>query len=305
MLARKITPSLAVVIALGTACSDGTGPSSQNPGSVTLRIVAAPSSQSTTSAATAAPDSVRVGSHLLILDKVEILLRKIRLERANPSESCADVDRRNGDDRAPSASGDDQSGRDEKDGDNNQTGKDEKDGDNNQNGDDQGHHGDDAHADCQVVAIGPVLVDLPLGGTPEKLVSVDVDAGTYQRVQFRLHKAGDDQDDAAFLTANPSWRGISVKVQGKFDGKAFVYVNDVTAVQVANLVPPLVVGQSASTSLTLVVEAASWFVRGGVGLIDPLTALVGKPNEGVVRDNIRRSFRLFEDENADGNDDHR
>jgi len=257
MSLRKMTPPCAVVIALGIACSEGTGPS-EGEGSVTLRIVAGSSP-----VAAAAPDSVRVAGHLLVLEQVEIVLREIKLKRANGSDACA----RSGDDHG------EKNGRDH------------------------------ADRDCRPFVTGPLLVDLPLGGAPEKLVTVDVDAGTYRRVKFKLHKPDNDDGDASFLAEHPDFRNVSVRVRGTFDGRDFEYLNDVTAEQESLLDPPLEVTERASRNLTLVVDAATWFIRGGVGLIDPMSALDGEPNENVVRDNIKRSFRLFEDDDADGDED--
>ena len=159
-----------------------------------------------------------------------------------------------------------------------------------------------AKDDCERFVTGPMLLDLPLGGAPERVVSVEVDSGTYRQVEFRIHKPEDENGDASFLAAHPDLKKISVRVTGQYDGNGFVYISDLSAKQRNDLTPPLVVGSKAATDVTLKVDVATWFAAGG-SLIDPATALKGQPNDNVVRDNIRRSFHWFEDKDHDGKDD--
>lgn len=156
--------------------------------------------------------------------------------------------------------------------------------------------------DCEKFATGPMLLDLPLGSAPERVVTVEVDAGTYRHVEFRIHKPEDDNGDASFLAAHPDLRKVSVRVTGQYDGNGFVYISDLSAKQRNDLTPPLVVGSKAATDVTLKVDVATWFAAGGL-LIDPASALKGQPNDNLVRDNIRRSFHWFEDKDHDGKDD--
>ncbi len=163
-------------------------------------------------------------------------------------------------------------------------------------------NGADCDDACERFGTGPLLLDLPLGGAPERVVSVVVDTGTYRQVEFRIHKPEDEDGDASFLAAHPDLRKVSVRVTGRYDGRGFVYVSDLTAKQRNDLAPPLVVGSKAATDVTLKVDVATWFAAGGL-LIDPATALKGQPNDNVVRDNIRRSFHWFEDKDHDGKED--
>lgn len=156
--------------------------------------------------------------------------------------------------------------------------------------------------DCEYFSTGPMLLDLPLGGAPEKLVTVEVDTGTYHQVEFRIHKPEDDGGDSAFLAAHPDLKRISVRVSGRYDGRSFVYTSDLNAKQRNDLAPPLVVNTKAAIDITLRVDVARWFVASG-RLVDPATAEKGRPNDNLVRDNIRSSFHWFEDRDHDGKDD--
>jgi hypothetical protein len=181
-------------------------------------------------------------------------------------------------------------------------------------------HGDDsmAHEDsvaardregCEEIKAGPVLVSLPLGATAiEALVNVTAPAGQYNRLEFRIH-APELPRDSAFLTANPDFAGVSIRVVGTFrhaggTASAFTYESGLEAEQEVAIDPPLAVGADSVASVTLRFDISEWFARfGGSGLVDPGTANVGGPNAGLVGENIQRSINAFEDRNRDGHDD--
>jgi hypothetical protein len=159
---------------------------------------------------------------------------------------------------------------------------------------------------CHELEVGPVLVSLPLTAGATTQVSVDLPAGTYKEVQFQIHKVSDsDPAEAAFRTANPAFVGKSIRVLGTFNGTAFTYESDLDVEQELSLQPNLVVtDQTATTSLTISVVLGDWFKTASGGLVDPSTASKGGVNEGLVKENIKRSMKAFEDENHDGNEDH-
>ena len=208
----------------------------------------------------AAADSIKNGGHTLVLSKVELVLRAIKLKRVEGSVDCSDDDSRSS---APSASSSDDDG-------------------------------------CEKFVAGPMLLDLPLGAAPKRLVTVEVDTGTYRRLEFKIHKPeddGDDAEDTQFLRDHPDLDRISVRVTGTYDGRTFVYISDLSAKQRTDLVPPLVVGTRANTDLALVVDVRKWFVDVSGALVDPQSGLKGQRNDDLVRDNIKRSFRFFQSDN--------
>ncbi len=250
-----------------TSCADSTSPPD---GAVRLGLLVS-TTGSGAPAAGFAPESVTVGQHRLVLTKVELVLREIELKRVAGSAVCGE----SADDAPGFASGGD--------------GKDGKDGKEND--------------DCLEVEIGPLLVDLPLGGGVKRVVATTVDTGTYREVEFKIHKAGSRSDDGKFLADHPDMAGLSIRATGTYDGTPFQFVTGVSAKQETDLSPPLVVAANGVTDLTLQVEVASWFLVGGVGLVDPASATNDGPNANVVRQNIRRSFRIFEDRDRDGKRD--
>jgi hypothetical protein len=257
---------LALAVAgAGAACSDSSGPGSAGTVELGLTVSTSPRAGS---APGFAPESVTVGQHHLVLTKVEIVLREIELRRAAATTSCG-----RGSDNASANGGDDK--------------------------------GSNRRADneCLEVEIGPLLVDLPLGGGTKRLVTATVDTGTFEAVQFTIHKLGSREGDQAFLAQHPDLEGISMRAVGTYDGTPFQFASGVTVEQVNSLSPALTITGTGSTYLTLEVEVGSWFVAGGVGLIDPATANEGGPNASLVRENIRRSFHAFSDRDQDGKRD--
>lgn len=163
--------------------------------------------------------------------------------------------------------------------------------------------GDD---NCAEAETGPMVVALPTDGSVEQQITVEIAPGTYDEVEFEVHRVdghGDD-GDAAILEAHPEFEGISIRVTGTYDGAGFVYTSALNVGQEVALSPPLVVGQDTGPiAVTLSVDVAGWFKDGSGALIDPATALAGGENEQLVVRNIRASFEVFEDDDGDGEPD--
>jgi hypothetical protein len=158
---------------------------------------------------------------------------------------------------------------------------------------------------CEELELGPLLLDLPLGGAggAARSFSVPVAPGTYDEVEFEIHKPSSG-DDAAFVQANPGFDGVSIKVTGTYNGQAFTFTSDVNAEEEIELNPPLVTTESAATDLTLFVDLDRWFRDASGNLVDPASANTGNPNESLVESNITSTLHAFEDEDHDGSDDH-
>ena len=159
--------------------------------------------------------------------------------------------------------------------------------------------------DCQEFETGPFLLELPMDQTVQTAFAIsDVPLGTYDELEFKVHKPEDAVDgDTSFLTNNPDFVDVSIRVEGDFDGTPFVYETDLNAEQEALLSPPLVVTDGASVNVTFSVDVETWFRALDGSLIDPATANKGELNEGIVEDNIIASIDIFEDDDRDGDDD--
>jgi hypothetical protein len=163
--------------------------------------------------------------------------------------------------------------------------------------------GAEGEDDCEELEIGPVLVDLPLGipGSARSF-SVALQPGSYDRVEFEIHKPS-SSSDAAFIQAHPEFDGVSVQVTGSYNGENFTYTGDFNDEMEFNLVPELTVGESGTADLTLFASLDSWFRDAGGTLLDPSSANPGGANQGLVEQNIKSSLDAFDDEDHDGRDD--
>ena len=159
-------------------------------------------------------------------------------------------------------------------------------------------------AGCEEFEVGPLLIDLPLDGSTTSDISIVIDPGTYDEVEFDLHKVSSgDPEDAAFLLAHPDMDGKSIVVKGTYNTVAFTYETDLNEERKLDLVPNLVIGEDAPpTNVTIRLDVSTWFVGGSGSLFDPATAAKGEPNENVAKDNIKNSIDAFEDEDKDGDD---
>lgn len=160
--------------------------------------------------------------------------------------------------------------------------------------------------DCPEMHLNPMLVDLPLDSTLATPLSVPIPAGTYTKLEAKIDAVAANDTDAPgvadFLAANPGFQGVSVRVEGTWNGQAFTYTTNSEA-ELELAFNPAVVVDSTGMNLTVNIDVASWFRSSGGALIDPSTAGPGGANASVVGENIKRSFKVYEDDNRDGQDD--
>jgi hypothetical protein len=161
-----------------------------------------------------------------------------------------------------------------------------------------------AQRSCEEFTIRAVLVSLPLAAGVQTSLSVPVDSGHYQGVEFKIHKPGNDSIDVAFKAANPGFDSISIRVKGVWKGTPFTFISKLDAEQEFDFSPPLAVDASGSaTNLTIRMDLSAWFKNVSSGaLIDPNTANPGGANESIVKGNIKNSVKAFEDKNHDGDE---
>lgn len=164
------------------------------------------------------------------------------------------------------------------------------------------------NGDCEEFESGPVLATFPLGSTNSvAAVTVNAPAGQYDKLEFQIHKTDSTSSkDAAFIAANPDFKDISIRVTGTFSHAGsrsdFVFTSGLDASEELGFNPPLTVVDGTPANLTIRLDVSTWFVNSGA-LIDPASANVGGPNEGIVQNNIKNSVDAFEDDNRDGRDD--
>jgi hypothetical protein len=142
-----------------------------------------------------------------------------------------------------------------------------------------------------------------VNGADGARVAVEVPAGTYSSIRLWLYKVtSSDSADVAFRQANPTFRDISLRLEGTFNGTPFVFVNDVNAKLTVPLTEPLVVG-TGGDDVTVTIDLSTWFLRSSGGLYSPAAANTPGQVRAQVQNNIRNAFRAFRDDDKDGRED--
>ena len=65
--------------------------------------------------------------------------------------------------------------------------------------------------------------------------------------------------------------------------------------------PPLVIGESVSTNITIAVGLDRWFLDANGQTVNPETGNKDVVNENLIKENIENSIEAFEDNDRDGN----
>lgn len=164
-----------------------------------------------------------------------------------------------------------------------------------------------SHDACEKFQTGPMLLDLPLNGQVENTVTIVPDPATYDELEFDLHKvSNDDPEDAAFRAAHPHMIGNSIRVEGTYNGRLFVFETNLNEEQRFDLIPPITVGDmSTTTNVTVLIDLSRWFVDGSGSLVDPQSGNKGGVNENLIKENVKNSVEAFEDHDSDGDESHR
>jgi hypothetical protein len=170
------------------------------------------------------------------------------------------------------------------------------------NDDDDDMDGDDED-DCPTIRVGPFLVNVPVNGTDGGRVAVPVPAGTYSAIRFEIHKvSSSDSTDRAFRQTNPDFRDISVRLEGTYNTRPFVFTHDVNAKLDVPLTKPVEIG-AAGDNVTVTIDMSSWFAKPGSGLYNPAEGNVSGLVRAKIQNNIRAAFKAFRDKDRDGEDD--
>ena len=286
---RTAMRTVAALSALAlAACESGTGPSSGNMVGVGFQLARTSGATALVAPAAAGPagSTEAVGTvptittsaagmriardgDVLLVTKAQLVVRNVKLKSA--TAVCSDDD----DDETTGRSSSSSSGSSSRDDDD----------------------------DCAEIRVGPYLVDVPVNGADGARVAVEVPAGTYSSIRLWLYKVtSSDSADVAFRQANPTFRDISLRLEGTFNGTPFVFVNDVNAKLTVPLTEPLVVG-TGGDDVTVTIDLSTWFLRSSGGLYSPAAANTPGQVRAQVQNNIRNAFRAFRDDDKDGRED--
>lgn len=152
---------------------------------------------------------------------------------------------------------------------------------------------------CAEVESGPVLLDLPLDGSTKTNVTASVPPGTYRGLEMRIGPVSSgNRRSVEFLTAHPDFKNVSIRVEGTYNGKAFVFMSPIDA-HVETLFSAPITVDASSPNVTVAIDLTNWFSDGAGGTLDPSNSA----NASRISANIASSFHAFEDDDHDGHDD--
>lgn len=148
------------------------------------------------------------------------------------------------------------------------------------------------------ISQGPLLLDVSgdaLSGALLELVTGKVPAGTYDELKVDIHRV---ESAPAGSFDDLVQRGASVLLEGTIDGQPFTFASALEAELEHE-------GQfelgTASSNITLDIDASKWFVAADGSRLDPRES----PARAAIEANIAASFRAFEDDDEDGHEDRR
>jgi hypothetical protein len=136
---------------------------------------------------------------------------------------------------------------------------------------------------CASARVAPTLVDLPLDGKVVTLPMNALPAGTFREIELRISLA---------------------RLVGTFDGSTFDVTIPVETKAEIEFATPLVVSDTAGTSITVNLPIADWLTNADGSLVDPRQLLTDQKLLAAVRSRIMASLKAFEDNDHDGKSDH-
>jgi hypothetical protein len=155
---------------------------------------------------------------------------------------------------------------------------------------------------CSRLDLGPMLLDMPLGGSTTSALAVTVPAGTYHEFEFELGDVSTSsrasQAEKDFLTAHPQFRDVTVRVTGTYKGTAFTFLSRAQTEVEFEFEPELIVKTGVNDNVSTTVDLAAWFMGDAGAILAPTVA-----NQTRIDQNILSSFSAFGDENRDGRED--
>ncbi|MGH7467997.1 MAG: hypothetical protein ACRENP_08425 [Longimicrobiales bacterium] len=150
-------------------------------------------------------------------------------------------------------------------------------------GDDGGNGGRHSrhHDEGTELRAGAVTVALPLTGGVVTLINSPLPEGTYDEIKFKVS---------------------FVRARGTFDGQPFDLTLAVNVGLDLDLDPPFVVDSADdSFNVTITVDPTTWFKINAI-VIDPRAVQLNAMLRRALENQIRASFRAFEDSDRDADD---
>jgi len=155
--------------------------------------------------------------------------------------------------------------------------------------------------DSSDIKLGPFVVHLNPDGINNEVMISNIPPGSYDRIRFEIHKVEDSEipPDPDFKDGESGSERYSVIIKGNFNGNPFIYKSRRSTYQDIELQTPIIIEDSKSVNLTIIVNPYSWFFDEG-DYLDPSDP----SNESEIEMSIEHSFKdAFRDNDKDGSPD--
>ncbi len=146
----------------------------------------------------------------------------------------------------------------------------------------------------------PFVAELSLDGTPVTVAVEQVPVGSYDRIEFRIHRLDpDDPEDMPYVN-EPQFEDFmggkryNTIVEGKLtndtDGQQnYTFRSRDNETQRHFIIPPIqVTPDTKQVEVNLVIDMSGWFLGENGQILDP----IDPDNEKEISDNIKRSIKL-------------
>jgi len=215
----------------------------------------------------------------LTLTQVQLVFRKIELDRTGTEDCVAEIDDDRGDDDSEHGGGNSGPG-----------------SSNSGPGSENSGRGDD---ECEEIIRDPLLVNVPLNNTLSPVIEVPLPEGTFSELEAKLGPAR--ERSVKFNTDNPNLVGKSVRVVFTLGSSPteLVFTSNVRAKVEMEFEDALVI-DDITKNVTIDIDVRNWFVTSTGAVLDP----TDPANRFRIEQNIRRSFHAFEDNHERGEDRH-
>lgn len=157
-------------------------------------------------------------------------------------------------------------------------------------------HGDDSKHES-----GPFLIDLSgaaLEGTVVQLRDVQVETGTYDKIEFDISKVSVESAGDNAVLKDMAEKGASVIIDGTIDNQPFSFVSSLTVEQEREA--RFEIKAEDTQNVTINIDPSLWFTGESGQRLDPRTS----DARSKIEEAIKRSIDAFDDDDRNGGEDH-
>jgi len=138
----------------------------------------------------------------------------------------------------------------------------------------------------------PLVLELDLTGREQRLGSISVPAGTFDRSLFRIERL--EPTDSMAYANNPEMQGLSLRIAGYVNGSpdsSFVFTSELDEEQQRDFSTALDV-TDGTYRIEFQFNHDSWFLDDGSAIIDPREAQIAS-SRSAVETNIVNDFDMY------------